>query len=214
MATTPRPRASFGTNKYAILAVIARARAMYAAMVLAVASFPNPIVAMAAFLVLIQDLEASQNTSKSRGKGLATARNADRDTLWTAMQSLLSYVQVLADKLPAGQAESLIESAGLLIWGVGKHAKALIAATMMPTAGLVRIVANAGLLTANSQKQVTFNWQWSTDQKTWNNMPSTPIAETELASCTPMTTYWFRVSVTISKTTGAWSTPTDCLVTH
>jgi hypothetical protein len=187
---------------------------MWTAMVAAVASFPNPTVALAAFLVLIQNLEAAQNESKSRAKGLASARDAERDALWTAMLSLQTNVQTLADKLPAGQAIALIESAGLLVAGVGKHAKALIAATMTTTSGLVRIVANAKLLTDGTKKRVTFNWQWSLDQKTWNNMPSTPHAETELASCTPMTMYWFRVSVTISKKTGAWSTPTDCVVTH
>ena len=73
--------------------VLARAKAMYAAIVAAVASFPNPTIAMAVFLALIQALDAAQDATASRAKGLATMRNTKRNAVWTAMESLRAYVK-------------------------------------------------------------------------------------------------------------------------
>jgi hypothetical protein len=35
-----------------------------------------------------------------------------------------------------------------------------------------------------------------------------------MTGLTPMTTYWFRVSVTISRVTGEWSQPTSVMLSH
>jgi len=63
------------------------------------------------------------------------------------------------------------------------------------------------------KKHVTFNWQSSAEGgKTWISAPSTPLATTTLEGLTPLTTYAFRVSVTVSKTAGEWSQAVSILV--
>jgi hypothetical protein len=43
-------------------------------------------------------------------------------------------------------------------------------------------------------------------------VPTTPLADTLVPNLTPMTSYLFRVSVTVSRTTGDWSQPVGLLV--
>jgi hypothetical protein len=177
---------------------------MYAAFIAAVAMFPSPSVAMAAFLILIQNLEAAQTAAKA-GKGLAAARNAKRDLLWTAMESLRVYVQGLSDELSVENAIALIHAAGLVVAHTGAHPKAVLEAKYVATTGLVELFANASILGGKTKKRMVFHWQWSSDgSKTWNNVTSTPLAQTTIANLGPGI-YAFRVSVTVSKTLSPWS---------
>jgi hypothetical protein len=176
---------------------------MYAAFIAAVAMFPSPSVTMAAFLVLIQNLETLQTASKA-GKGLAAARNAKRDLLWIAMETLRVYVQGLADELSVENAVALIQAAGLVVAQTAAHDKPILQANLVATTGLVELIANASALGGKNKKRISFNWQWSSDAKTWNNVPSTPLSRTTIANLAPGI-YAFRVSVIIGKTVGAWS---------
>jgi hypothetical protein len=215
MTTASRPRASLGVGKKDIPGVLFRAQTMYDSMMLNVAMFASPTVTMVAFLALITALTvAQQSATSTRTRGSATLRNSKRDPLWTAMQSLQSFVQVLADALTAESAASLIEAAGLLVAGTPAHSKAVLTAGLVAASGTVHLEANRGVLVgkANAGKQVTFNWQWSADGKTWNNASSTPYASTEIAGLTLMTTYSFRVSVTVANVADAWSQAVTLLV--
>ncbi len=168
---------------------------------------------MVAFLALIQALDAAQQAAASRGKGLATLRNTKRDAVWTAMESLRTYVQGLADSMTAENAAALIESAGLLVAGKASFAKPILQAKLTTTPGVVHLIANAKLLLGKKSRNATFNWTWSSDGgKTWNIVPSTPLADTLIANLTPLTQYQFKVSVTVSRTTGAWTDPVGLLV--
>jgi hypothetical protein len=215
MSTVSRPHASFGVNKKKVPAVLTRAQAMYNAMILNATMFVSPTITMAAFLALITALVlAQQNVTGTRAKGAATLRNTKRDALWTAMQSLQSYAQVLADAMTAENAAALIEAAGLVVAGTGTRTKAILTASLVAAPGTVHLEANRTVLVgkANAHKQVTFNWQWSTDGKTWTTASATPYASTEIPGLTPLSTYSFRVSVTIAKQpTGPWS---QVLPTH
>ena len=142
-------------------------------------------------------------------------RGTKRDALWTAMESLRSYVQGLADALPAVEAAALIEAGGLLVATTAVHKKAALAAKLTTTPGVVHLDANASLLLgpAAAHKKATFNWQWSGDAgKTWNDARSTPYGNTDVAGLALMTTHLFRVSATIGKVTGAWSDAVTLLV--
>jgi hypothetical protein len=133
------------------------------------------------------------------------------------MEVLRSYVQQLADGKTADNAVSLIEAAGLLVVATGKRSKAILTATLTPAGGLVHLEANASLLkgTASASRKAQFNWECSGDGgKTWNGVASTPYARTDVTGLTPMSTYSFRVSVTVGKVTGAWSQAVTILVTH
>ncbi len=106
---------------------------MYNAMIENVATFASPTIAMTAFLAFITALVTAQlNATGTRTRGSAAVRNTKRDGVWTAMQSLQSYVQVLADALTAESASSLIQSAGMLVAGTGTRTKAVLTAVLLP----------------------------------------------------------------------------------
>jgi hypothetical protein len=215
MVTTPtKPRAVTGCAREQSPGVLSRAKIMYAAILAVIGQFPNLPITMAAFLALIQPFDTAQQSMKGKPRGLASVRDTKRDAVWTAMQSLRIYVQSLADALPAPEAIALIELAGLLVAGVPVHLKPLLVAKLTTLPGVVHLVANASLLVKSTSKKVMFNWEWSSDGKVWNTLPSTPLADTQMTGLTAMTTYWFRVSVTISRVNGEWSQPTSVLVTH
>jgi hypothetical protein len=185
---------------------------MYAAFLAAVATFQTPPVTMAIFLGIIQALETAQLAAATRAKGLAAVRNSRRDTLWTAMETLRAYVQGIADTQSVTDAITVIQSAGLLVAKARAYAKALLAAKLTTTPGTVHLEANASLLRGSAKGHGTFNWACSVDGKTWTSVPSTPYARTDIAGLTLMTSYWFRVSVTIGTAVGDWSQPVGLLV--
>ena len=123
------------------------------------------------------------------------------------------YVQSIADASPE-QAIAIISAAAMAVGKTPTHGKPFLQAKPGGQPGAASLVANAGLLAGKrSSKKVTFNWQYSADAgKTWQQAPSTPLANTEIASLTPMTVYAFRVSVTVSKTVGEWSPAVNLLV--
>jgi hypothetical protein len=175
-------------------------------------------IAMVAYLALVTALDDAQhNATSTRATGAATLRNTKRDAVWTAMVTLLAYAQSLADISTAEVAASTLEMAGLLVVKTGTHQKDILAAELTTTPGTVHLVANAGALTTalegkRTRKKGTFNWQWSSDGKTWNNVQSTPLANTDITGLALMTTLLFRVSVTLGKVTGSWSQGVSLLV--
>jgi hypothetical protein len=83
------------------------------------------------------------------------------------------------------------------------------------TPGVIALSANASLLVgkADAHKKVMYGWQMSGDGgHTWSNMPTTTYASTEISGLTLLSTYSFRVNVTIGRTTGPWSDPVSILV--
>jgi hypothetical protein len=214
MSTAAQPRASFATTKKNIPGVLFRAQTMYAAILENIALFASPTVTMVAFLALITALSVAQQVATgTKAKGTATLRNTKRDAVWTAMESLRTYIEGLADVLTAESAASLIQAAGLVVAATGRHQKALLTATLTATAGTVHLVAFRNMLVGGiTHKVVTFHWQISTDGKTWTDLPGTGYTTTDATGLTLMTTYAFRVSVTVGKTAGAWSQPVSLLV--
>jgi hypothetical protein len=216
MDPVPRPRAIFGVTKRDIPGVLNRSQTMYTGFMANIGMFGSPTITMVAFLALITALlAAQQTTSGTKAKGSAALRNAKAHAVWTAMEILRAYAQGLADVLNADNAIALIESAGLLVAAAPRHQKDTLAATLTSTPGLVHLDANASVLagTAARSKRVQFNWQWSGDSgKTWNDVHSTPHANTDVVGLALMSTYSFRVSCTIAKVTGAWSQPVGLLV--
>jgi hypothetical protein len=215
MNTEARPRASFGTTKKHVPGVLFRAQTMYGFILENVAMFASPTITMVMFLALISALSAAQQVvAGTRAKGAATLRNTKRDAVWTAMESLRTYVQGMADILTADNAAALIQAAGLVVVATSTHQKALLAATLTATAGTVHLVANRSMLVGpgGTSKKVAFHWQMSIDGKTWTDLLGTGYTSTDVTGLTLMTTYAFRVSVIVGKTVGAWSQPVSLLV--
>ncbi len=198
-----KPRATLGTERKNVPGVLTRAQLMYAAILAAVATFNAPPITMAAFLLLLEAAAAAQSAAANKGKGLASARDAKVDVLWTAMRSLLTYVQGLSDTLDAIHGAALIESAGLLVGKTTKRDKLLFAATYVPATGLVHLVVNAKLLIGGrTTKKTTFTYSWSADGgKTWSNGITSGYAHADVPGLQPGT-YLFRAFATVGKIPG------------
>jgi hypothetical protein len=210
MPAQSSPRAGFGTTKKNIPGVMFRSKAMYNGFMASVGLLGSPPITMVAFLALINALISAQETAtETKARGSALVRNTKRDAVWTAMEVLQKYAQSVTDTMTAENAAALIVAAGLLVVKIGTHQKAALTASLTATQGNVLLEANRKLLvgTANASKKAYFNWQWSGDGgKTWTSVTSTPLASTEIPGLTPLNTYSFRVSVTISKQPqGPWS---------
>jgi hypothetical protein len=215
MKPVPSPRAIFGVSKHEVPGVIARALAMHDGWVASAALFGSPAITMVAFLALITALVDAQQYAKNTGaKGSASMRNTKRDAVWTAMGTLRTQVQGWADVATADNAVALIEAAGLLVAGSPSHQKALLSATLTAAPGVAHLAANATALLGKGglSKKATFHWQRSDNGgKSWEDAGATPYASTDVTGLALMTTYAFRVSVTVGKSTGAWS---QVLPTH
>jgi hypothetical protein len=173
---------------------------MQTAILAALAIFTSLPISMPAFLLLIQAAATAQAASASKAKGLAAIRDTKVDTLWTAMQSLKTYVQGLSDATDAVSAVALIQQAGLLVSKTAKSTKLLLAATFIPATGLVHLAVNATLLVGTrTNKKTTFTWSWSTDGgKTWTAGVTTGYANADIPNLPPAT-YQFRVFATVGK---------------
>jgi hypothetical protein len=213
--SSTRPLASLGTGKRNVPAVLKRALTMHGGFTDNAAKFPNLPIQMAAFLALVTTLqESQQEATGNRTRGAVSARNSARNDLWSAMQSLQGYAQVQADVLTPDAAAALIEAAGLVVAKTGTRVKAILTAALSATPGTVRLEANRSTLVgkARAERHVTFNWSWSTDGRTWTNAASTPYAHTEIPDLALMTTYSFRVCVTVANVPEAWSQAVTLLV--
>jgi hypothetical protein len=216
MKSVAAPRAVFGTEKKDYPGVQARASAMVNGFTANAAMFGTLPITLAAFAALLTAFVLAQAVvTETKAKGSATLRNTKGNALWSAMQVMQKCVQNLADTLPADSAASLIEAAGLLVGKIGTHQKAALTAALTVTQGTVLLDANRTLLVgaADASKKAYFNWQWSLDGgKTWTSVTPTPLASTEVPGLTLLSTYSFRVSVTVSKVTGPWSQAVSLLV--
>ena len=217
MGAQSRPRGSFGTTRKFVPGVQYRARAMYNGFMGNAGPLGSPPITMVAFLALITALDlAQEEATETKSRGSAQVRDTKRDALWTAMEILQKFAQSIADTMTAANAVSLIVAAGLLVTKIGTHQKPVLTAALAAVQGNVLLEANRALLvgTDNARKHVLFNWQWSGDGgKTWNSVAPTPLASTEILGLAPMSTYSFRVSVTVSKEpAGPWSQAISLLV--
>jgi len=207
MTTTPthRVRVAKRLPRKKIPALLALAKAIYQGMLANPTLFPSPSPSLAVLLALITALETAQGAVRTV-RGAAAARDAKRDELVTALESEAMYVQTLCDASPE-QAMTLIKAAAMDAAKLPTGAKPVLQAKQGPQPGSVILVANETLLVGRGvHKKALFNWQMSADGgKTWLALPATPLASTEVLGLTSLTTYAFRVSVTVAKVTGEWS---------
>lgn len=213
MTQTHRIRVALKAARTNVPALLALAKTIYNAMLAAANLFTQPNPALTVLAQQIQDLEVAHQATLTRAKGTVAVRNAKRDVLITSLESERMYVQSLCDANPE-QAETYITAAGMAAAKTPQHNKPVLAATQGTVPGSAKLVANATELVGRGvRKRATFNWQMSTDGgKTWTSLPSTPLASTNVENLTPLTTYSFRVSATVSKTQGEWSQAVTLLV--
>ena len=216
MSTAIRPHAIFGTEKKDTSGVLGRSQTMYSSISQNIAMFAGLPITMAAFLALITLLATAQQAATgTKAKGTASTHNSKRNAVWAAMVNLQSFVQGLADSMSVADATTLIDAAGLLVAKAATRQKETLTAALTAAQGVVHLAANRSVLVGNTDahKNVTFNWEMSADGgKTWQGLPSSSYASTNAPGLTLMTTYAFRVSVTVGNTQGAWSQAVSLLV--
>jgi hypothetical protein len=216
MSTVIRPRATFGTTQKNTPGVLGRSQTMYSSISNNIAMFASLPVTMQAFLALITAFAvAQQATTGTKAKGTASTRNSKRNAVWSAMLSLQSYVQGLADSMSVTDATTLIENAGMIVAKAADRLKAALGATLTTTPGMVHLAANRTALVgkANAHKRVLFSWEMSANGgQTWTALPPTLFASTIVSGLTLMSTYAFRVSVQVGNTPGTWSQAVSVLV--
>jgi hypothetical protein len=213
MPTIRRIRVVLNLSKTNAPALLAKSRAVYHGLDSDKTTFSAPNPTLPVFLVHIDDLDSAEQATATKTKGTVAIRNTKRDFVVTDMESQRMYVQSLCDANPE-RAVAIATAAGMAIGKPPAHSKPVLAVKPGSKPGAVLLVANATLLVGRGvHKRAAFNWQFSADGgKTWVGAPSTPLASTEIDNLTPMTTYAFRVCVTVAKVTGEWSQAVTALV--
>jgi hypothetical protein len=169
------------------------------------AAFPNPTPSLATVAADLAAYEAAEAQVVTRVKGAAVTRNAKFITLHADLEHLMAGVQQAADANPAN-AQSLIEGAGFAIRRTASKPKSEIKIVPGGVPGSVKLTAKAVAARAS------YEWQYSTDQKTWTNAPSSLQAKTVITGLTTGTTGYFRFRGVTKAGEGAYSQVVQILV--
>jgi len=166
---------------------------------------PSPTPPLATLSADLAAFEASEATALTRVKGAAVTRNEKYLVLHGDMEHEMAYVQSVADANPAN-AQSIIESSGFAVRKTTSHPKTALKATVGTVPGAVKIVAKS------VAPRASYEWQYSTDQKTWTNAPSTLQAKIAITGLTSGTVYNFRFRAVTKAGEGAYSQVVQILV--
>jgi hypothetical protein len=176
--------------------------------------FPTPNPALVIFSNQIAVTDKAQVVAGQGAKGSAAARDVQVGLLAGMMGTELMYMQSVADAGSPDEAVSTLLAGGVEIAAFGPREKAILTVTQGPVPGAVALAANAGaLLSGKRRRKHFFQWEYTTDGKTFLAMPSTPEASTTLTGLTPLTTVGCRVAVVMAKgIASAWSQVVNFLV--
>ena len=162
-------------------------------------SFPTPTPPIATLLADIAALNTAETAVLSRTKGAVETRNAKLAAVRNDLENLRGYVQIVAGAGTPANAPAVIEAAGMTIRKVTTQDKPALAAKAGTVSGTIHLSAKAAGRTA------AYDWQYSTDQKTWTTLPMTLQAKTGVTGLASGTTYYFRVQVLIRTGAENWS---------
>lgn len=154
----------------------------------------------------LDELEAAETAAKSRTKGTIEKRNVCLAKVHADLDYSKSNVQQVADANP-DQAEAIIQSSGMSVRKPGIRVKSDFTVRQAEVSGSVKISVRA------TRGKAAYEWQMSTDQKSWTALPVTVHATTAVQNLTPATTYFFRYRVVTAAGEGEWSQIVSLLVT-
>jgi hypothetical protein len=160
--------------------------------------FPSPTPTLALVTTHLDDLDAAEVVAQTKAKGTAEARDAKVAVVHSDLEHIKNYVQGVADANPA-TAEATIQSAGLSVKKPSTHTKSDLEAHAGSVSGSAHLVAKS------AGGRASYEWQSSTDQKTWVNQPVTLQAKADVSGLTPATLYYFRVRPVTKAGEGDWS---------
>lgn len=161
------------------------------------ATFPSPTPTLVQFSTDIDALDTAEIATKTKTKGTVAIRDEKGQLVIADLHQLVAYVQQIANLSP-DQAASIIELAGMTVKKTGSRNKPDIA--MKPsTAGAAHVVAKA---TAGSH---SYEWQTSTDGKTWVSAPPSTQAKTTIGNLPSGVLVYFRQRPMTKAGPGDWS---------
>ncbi len=169
------------------------------------AYFPSPSPALAIVAAAIIDLQNAETAALARAKGAAATRNAKRAVLVSLLQQLRMYVQSIVDP-NAENGPAIIQSAGMAVKKTATRPPRVFAALAGAVSGTVKIVA------PSAGARSSYDWQYSTDGKTWIDLTSTIQAKTHLTGQTPGTVLEFRYRPVTKTGAADWSAPVSYTV--
>jgi uncharacterized protein (DUF2126 family) len=155
-------------------------------------NFPTPNPALATITSDVTAADAAETVALTKVKGAVAVRNAKMVVLLNDLKTLKAYVQAVANA-DADNAAAIILSAGMSVRKSTTRNKQDIAAQPGVVSGSVHVVAKA------AAPRASYNWQYSTDQKTWTNLPVGA-------------TVYFRSSAVTKAGAADWTDPTSIVV--
>jgi hypothetical protein len=168
--------------------------------------FPSPTPTLAQVTNDINALDAAEQAAQKGPKGAAAERDVKRAALRSDMRQLKSYVQSICDaNMP--EAQAIAESAGMSVAKRPARSKPDLAAKYGAVPATVALEAKA------LRRRASYQWQMSTDQKVWSDLPSTVKAATVVTGLTPATTYYFRFRTLTADGLSDWS-PAISIIAH
>jgi len=162
-------------------------------------SFPTPPVPIATLVADVAALNTAETAVLQRTKGAVEVRNAKLAVVRNDLEALRGYVQIVAAAGTPANAPAVMEAAGMTIRKVTTHNKPALAAKAGTVSGTIHLSAKAAGRTA------AYDWQYSTDQKTWTTLPMTLQAKSGVTGLVSGTLYYFRVQVLVRTGAENWS---------
>jgi len=157
---------------------------------------PNP--PLATFKADIDALDAAETLALGRTKGAVEDRNAKLAVVVSDIHVARTYVNQLA-AVDSANAAAIITAAGFALRKPTVQHKQLLAAKQGPAPGVVVLSAKA------VAPKASYDWQWSLDQKTWVDVPSTLVARTSVAGLSAAVIHYFRFRARTRAGQGDWS---------
>jgi len=188
-----------------VATLIALAQAIVQAMTNSKTTFPSPVPPLAQVTSDIAALVVAETATKARTKGMVPVRDDKRKTLINDLHQLEAYVQQLANALTPEQAVALILSAGMSVRKKGSHNKSDLVAKPHAS-GSVQLVAKA------IKGSRSYEWQFSTDGKSWTTAPPSTQAKTIVSNLQSGVVTYFRHRPVSKTGAGEWSQAVTTLV--
>ena len=180
-------------------ALIVRANAIVGGMSADPTMFPSPNPPLATVTAQINTLASAETACETHTAGTVAIRDAAKKTLVTSLHALKAYVQLLVNASPA-EAQPIAQAAAMAL--KKKKAAGKLPLTIKSIAsGTVQLVAKA---TAGSG---AYEWQYSTDGKTWVSTPSSTQSKTTIPNLQPGTTLYFRQRAITKTGPSDWGDP-------
>jgi hypothetical protein len=189
---TPKTIVALNISRLSVHDLIGKTSAIIAAMT-GNKSFPSPSPTLATVTSDSTALASAQTVALTKTKGAVAERNVKLAVVVVDLRLLAAYVQGVAIGDPVN-AISIIESAGMSVKKPRTTTpKQDLALKHGAVSGIVEVVAKA------QGQRTSYEWQWSTDGKTWTSLPTTIQAKTSITGLIPGTTIYVRHAV-VTKT--------------